>query len=433
MSAGSGEKGIVRVETIQVAAALPDPAIERQEHEHAERLRAGFQAFLGDGPGSGMRARFGWERRGPASQEDRRAAEWAVKMAAVQSWRNADLAGLTWKARGEALGVPDRTLRHWDLQSRTRLFPFVIRGRRTIRSPLELREDALLLLALLGPHIGVPSLHPLVQHMGHRELQDLVRRWKRLDRFAERRGLMRLIWKVPGTVWALDHTEPPEPIDGVYPYILSVRDLASGFTLAWLPVRDMTAATTNAVLAELFLMHGAPLVLKADGGPWGKAAETDVFLGDWGVMKFLSPPRYPGYNGAIEAGIRWGKTWTGEQAAQHGRPEAWTSDDCKAARREANTRRRPRRLGGLTPQEAWDGRTPPTPGDRLFFLQTYASSWEELQAHHLEENQGGLGARALAAVERKAIIRALGACGLLEYRRRHVSLLIRRLFLATES
>jgi hypothetical protein len=37
-----------------------------------------------------------------------------------------------------------------------------------------------------------------------------------------------LHWTVPGSVWAMDFAEPPAPVDGVYDYLFSVRDLASG-------------------------------------------------------------------------------------------------------------------------------------------------------------------------------------------------------------
>jgi hypothetical protein len=45
-----------------------------------------------------------------------------------------------------------------------------------------------------------------------------------------------LHWQHPGTVWAMDHAEPHRPIDGRWPRILAVRDLASGYQVAWLPV-----------------------------------------------------------------------------------------------------------------------------------------------------------------------------------------------------
>jgi len=178
---------------------------------------------------------------------------------------------------------------------------------------------------------------------------------------------------------------------------------------------------------------GDPRLIKADGGPSGKAIETDLFLGDWGVTELLSPPGYAQYNGAAEAGIGSGKTRTGEQAARHGSPEAWTCDDRYAALQEANAVNRPRRLGGLTPQDVWDARPPISQADRLSFLQTFSISWKEIRHGHPEGIEAEIAARALATLERNAIIRALVACGLLAYRRRHVSLLIRRLLPARDA
>jgi transposase InsO family protein len=55
-------------------------------------------------------------------------------------------------------------------------------------------------------------------------------------------------------------------IDGRFPYLLAVRDLASGYVLAWLPVTAAAAARTRAVLAQLFAQYGPPLLLKLDNG-----------------------------------------------------------------------------------------------------------------------------------------------------------------------
>jgi len=178
VSVEPGDGSIVRPETIVVATELPDPALVAKEHEHVERLRGSFQAFPREGPGGRAPVWPSTRPRGPASQEDRRAAEWAVKMAAVNCSRAFGEAGLTWQERALGLGVPDRTLREWDSLSRRKPFTFVLRGRRTTRSPLLIRQLALDILRDLGPHIGLRSLRPLVPLMGCRELEDFLRRWK---------------------------------------------------------------------------------------------------------------------------------------------------------------------------------------------------------------------------------------------------------------
>ena len=42
-----------------------------------------------------------------------------------------------------------------------------------------------------------------------------------------------LSWNRPGAVWAIDHSQPPRPVDGCYDKILAIRDLTSGMQLAW--------------------------------------------------------------------------------------------------------------------------------------------------------------------------------------------------------
>jgi hypothetical protein len=58
---------------------------------------------------------------------------------------------------------------------------------------------------------------------------------------------------VGSTVWAMDFTKAKHPIDGIYPYLFAVRDLASGLQLTWRPVPDLEAATAQAEgMAPLF-------------------------------------------------------------------------------------------------------------------------------------------------------------------------------------
>jgi hypothetical protein len=56
--------------------------------------------------------------------------------------------------------------------------------------------------------------------------------------------------------WREDGVLPP--VAGQLLYVLSVRDLASGYQLCWLPVPAARAAVTKAVLALLFAEHSAP-------------------------------------------------------------------------------------------------------------------------------------------------------------------------------
>jgi transposase InsO family protein len=130
----------------------------------------------------------------------------------------------------------------------------------------------------------------------------------------------------------MDHTQPPEPIDGRYPRVLTVRDLASGMQLAWQPVPDETAVATVAVVLSLFRKYGAPLVLKSDNGSAFKSEDFAKLLASHGVAWLPSPPRMPSYNGSCEATNRHAKLRTAHFALRdHG--GRWTSAALQAARR----------------------------------------------------------------------------------------------------
>jgi hypothetical protein len=150
-------------------------------------------------------------------------------------------------------------------------------------------------------------------------------------------------------VWAIDFSEAPRDIEGEYPYLLAVRDLASKYTLLWQPVVEMTAEVTVAALSELFAAWGAPLLLKADNGAPFHAEATTSFLAAMQVQVLYSPAYTPRYNGAIEAGIGSLKTRTRRLAAGHGHAVEWTCDDVEAAWMEANTLSFPFGENGPTP------------------------------------------------------------------------------------
>ena len=121
---------------------------------------------------------------------------------------------------------------------------------------------------------------------------------------------VQITWPVAGRVWAIDFTGPVTPIEGRDRYLLAVRDLGSGRQLLWRPVEAATGEAARAALAGLFAEHGAPLVLKCDNGSPFVGAVVAGLLAACGVAALVSPPYWPAYNGAVEAGIgglvRWG-------------------------------------------------------------------------------------------------------------------------------
>src|SRR5207249_1431624 len=102
-----------------------------------------------------------------------------------------------------------------------------------------------------GPYVGIPTLRATFPSLARAELADLLGCYRHLWRAAHPRLQAVLHWQRPGSVWAMDFTEVRQPIDAYYRYVFAVRDLASGFQLAWRPVPDLTL---SAALPELTLL-----------------------------------------------------------------------------------------------------------------------------------------------------------------------------------
>jgi hypothetical protein len=78
---------------------------------------------------------------------------------------------------------------------------------------------------------------------------------------------------------AADFKERREPIEGRYGWILAVKDLASRYQLAWLPVEEATADVVQATCAQLFAEHGVVVAWRSTRAAHGVAG--------------LRPPRRP--------------------------------------------------------------------------------------------------------------------------------------------
>ena len=90
-----------------------------------------------------------------------------------------------------------------------------------------------------------------------------------------------------------------------------------------------------------------------------------------GVASLFSPPHWPRYNGAVEAGIGSLKGRTEAHAARHGHPGLWTWDDVAGAMLEANALARPRGEHGPSPEALWAARSVITATDR----ECFATRW----------------------------------------------------------
>jgi hypothetical protein len=360
-----------------------------------------------------------------ATQRPRRQLEQQARqhVLAFSDW--ARQRGLPLLEAADFLHLSTRTLRHWRQHFAVAL-PLHALGRPVLRSSRQQRNEVIELLRMLGPHTSLASLRACFTDMSRAELDNLLGRYRHVWRRRYQQAANVLHWTTAGAVWAIDFTGASQAIDGVYPYLLAVRDLASGKALLWQPQVEATAATTCAALAYLFAVHGAPLVLKMDNGCSFNAGAMLALLQQAEVIALFSPRYVPRYNGAIEAGIGALKARTEAEAARHGRAGWWSFDDVAVAREQANTTARPRGPTEPTPEEAWRQRQPVTGTMRGLFLSALAKHRVEvrMEERHMEEEI--VEAQEARRMERKAISRTLVECGYLQYRRRRIHLPIRR-------
>lgn len=356
------------------------------------------------------------ERRGHARQRQARQRELVLRGNIVKLIHWTANLGLSLPETADQLHLSPRTLRHWLDRFRIAMPAIHLLGRPTLRSSLEDRTAVLDVLKELGPATSVATLRDCFPWMPRAELDDLVKRYRRVWQKRYHAAPHTLHWQRIGAVWAIDFSEAPCLIDGIHPYLLAVRDLASHQQLLWLPVLDPTAETVIESLHMLFTIHGAPLVLKADNGSAFIADATQRFLAPFGATLLFSPPHMPRYNGAIEASIGSLKTRTERYATRAGHPGYWTPDDVAAAKTEANATARPQGETGPTPDELWQSRRGITPDERRLFQDTVHRRRDELGA------KDNVTAKEERGMQRDAIRRALVEHGILLFSRRRIPL-----------
>jgi transposase-like protein len=365
-------------------------------------------------------------RLGPAGQQPRRQLEQLVRLRAVEFTRQLTDLGYRHCEAARRLGVNQRTLRHWtgeltpSLRGPASLVLPPALGRPLTQSDAAQQQAVISVLDTVGPGLGVPTLRRHFDGMARAEIDALLKQYRRCWRAANPRLLHVLTWRKPGSVWAADFAEAPCLIDGHYRYLLAVRDLASGQQLLWQPVADLTADTLLAELPLLFALHGTPWILKTDNGSAFIADVLRWYLQRWGVRQLFSPPLTPAYNGSIEASIGSLKKRTQRQSDLAGHPGHWTTADIDAARIEANTTARPRRLHGRTPQHVWDSRLPLDMDHRERFETTVELRQTEARLELGLAIDEPLTRAEQAAVDRVALSRALVAHDLLLFRRRRI-------------
>jgi transposase InsO family protein len=398
------------VPTATPAFALPlDPPPLPDEQVHRERLRQSLTARA-----RGRRV----ERRDPACQRDQRQRERLVRAEAAalaNAWHDQ---GVPAPVIAQLLDCPARTLRHWQHEWSVNRLQANSLGRPHLHCTLDESQAVIRFLHGHGPWVGMPTLTGQFAGLPAAELRDLLRVFRHLWVSQHPRERCVLHWHQVGTVWAMDFTKVQSPIDGIYPYVFAVRDLASGLQLAWRPVLDMEAATAQAELELLFTIHGAPLVVKSDNGSAFLAALTKRQLDRWQVWPLYSPPGQPGYNGAIEASIGSLKKRSQHAAYLAGHAGDWTTADLDRARELANLVARPRGAQGPTPQQLWESRRPPTLAEH----EAFGAAVRQLEGQF--RDQDGIAPEAhldhyeQAALHRRVLQQVLVERGLLTITRR---------------
>ena len=412
--AGQEAVGVATANEVARDEPVPRRKASRQEKRHMRRVKAAME--VREAPKESKR------RYGPGWQVDPRTAERAVRVAAIAFRRWAQQHNVARAHAAKFLGISERTLAAWEADwERNHLLPSP-RGRSAERSKVERRNLLVVVLRTMDAKIGLPLLRAIFRTMPRRELEDITRRYKRLRARSRRLAMNSLRWMMPGSVWAIDFTAPPAPVAGVFPTILSVRDLGSGMQLAWLPLEDESAKGVELALRTLIAQYGPPLLIKKDNGSALNDGDLNAMLDEFGITGLLSPVMQPSYNGSCEAGIGAMKVRTQHHAEKNARFGYWTSDDCEAARLQADFTARLRGANGPTPEELWSERHPISDELRRRLQRLIVRFDSEVRRQRGYLPGVKLESYVEAWITREAIGRALVACGILQIRRGRISL-----------
>ncbi len=360
-------------------------------------------------------------RRGYSRQRQSRGADQIVKRSAVCMVR--------WLSQrdyseGEAvarIGLCPRTVRSWEERWQEDQLAPRSRGRPVERPDRDLRSAMLTIFDLVGPEISEQALKEIFPEVSRAELRERKHRYRAVWRRKGAKFVSALRWVSPGSVWAMDFTTPPLPVDGIFGKILAVRDLPSSRQLELLPAKAEDAETACDALEALIKAHGPPLVMKIDNGSAFKSADFQELLSKHGILALYSPPYTPTYNGAVETGQGTFKTHAHYESARHDRPGEWTCDDVEAARLRGNALSRPHGVDGPSPDRAWEDRIGITAADRNRLREVYEQEFKlELKARGILPLIGP-SKKDKDSIDRHAISKALIKCGFLLIKRRRIT------------
>ena len=143
-----------------------------------------------------------------------------------------------------------------------------------------------------------------------------------------------------------------------------------------------------------------------------------------------SPPLRPGYNEPVESAIRWLKERTDHAASRRGEAGFWTVEDLQVALEQTNNLSKDAEEGGAVRRLGFQSRQPVSPKLRLALRKRLV--YERQRERRLGQLQGAKdeGRPQRAAIERKAMSRALVALGVRTIKARRVSPTLRSIFAA---
>jgi hypothetical protein len=150
--------------------------------------------------------------------------------------------------------------------------------------------------------LGSGELFQEVRHgVSRREFRQLVREMRAEVKRQRRENMPRIIWTVPGSVWAMDDTQRRGLPVRAPVCINQVRDLSSRKGLsATVTERLLPEGRVAEMLEERFGCQGAPLVIKLDNGGNLNGSPVREVCDRFDVLILNSPAHYPQYNGLIE-------------------------------------------------------------------------------------------------------------------------------------
>ncbi len=335
---------------------------------------------------------------------DRRVAEQSVRCQVATACQSVAGCGAPVIQVTRHLRLSDRTVRRWRRQYAWGPAP---RGRPPQCASREDRNQVYQFLKDRGASTPLVAVRAAFPQLRRADVADVLRRFRRACRRRASLRQSRLEWRRVGAVWAADFKERREPLEGRYGWILSIKDLGSRCQLAWQPLREATAATVQAIYADLFAEHGPPLVMKSDNGGQFKADEIKGLLAAHRVIPLYSPKRRPQYNGGVERANGQLASYQEAVAQAHNRPAGPTCDDAENARQLANVLAYPHGWRGPTAMQLWDERGPLTPQERDAFLATVAERRSVARAQWQFAPDADLTHDQAAAVDRRAVRDAL--------------------------